>query len=170
MNINKMSKNAFNIANKLYDELGINYHDIEISVANHLDFIQKHKGWNDIIGGKRIIFWGGASLGGNLQMETPTGTWVLPHDLWEPDYIDIDVYLKNEEDLIRLVLNEIEHNRYELTSVNGNKALISKNCLWTATRNVLGMKNEDKWVELHDNAGHGYILDICAFKEAFNNK
>ena len=74
MNINKMSKNASNIANKLYDELGINYHDIEISVGNHLDFIQEHKGWNDIIGGKRILFWDGASLGGNLQMETPTGT------------------------------------------------------------------------------------------------
>ena len=165
-----MSKNARNIANKLYDEYGINYHDIETSVLNHLDFIQKHKGWNDIIGGKRIIFWGGASLGCNLQMETPTGTWVLPHDLWEPDYIDIDIYLKNEEDLIRLVLNEIENNRYELTKLNGNKALISKNGLWTAVRNVMGMKNEDKWVELHDNSGHGYILDICAFRDAFNNK
>ena len=170
MNKKKMSRKARNIANKIYDELGINYHDIEISVANHLDFIQKHQGWNDIIGGKRIIFLGGASLGGNLQMETQTGTWVLPPDLWEPDYIDIDIYLKNEEDLIRLVLHEIENNCYELTNVNGNKALISKNGLWTAVRNVLGMKNEDKWVELHDNSGHGFILDICAFKEAFNNK
>lgn len=170
MNINKMSKNASNIANKLYDKLGINYHDIEISVLNHLDFIQKHKGWNDIIDGRRILFWDGASLGGNLQMETPTGTWVLPHDLWEPHYIDLDIYLKNKEELIRLVLSDIENNRYELTKVNGNKALISKNCLWTAVRNVLGMKNSDKWVELYDNAGHGYILDICAFKEAFKNK
>ena len=170
MNIYKMSKKASNIANKLYDELGINYHDIEISVLNHLDFIQEHKGWNDIIGGKRILFWDGASLGGNLQMETPTGTWVLPNDLWEPDFVDIDLYLKLKEELVRLVLSDIENNRYELTKVCGNKALISKNCLWTAVRNVLGMKNADKWVELHDNSGHGYILDICAFQEAFNNK
>lgn len=166
----KMSKNASHIANKLFDELGINYHDIETSVANHIDFIQEHKGWNDIIGGKRIFFWDGASLGGNLQMETPTGTWVLPPEVWEPDFIDLDIYLKNKEELIRLVLSDIENNRYELTKVCGNKALISKNYLWTAVRNVLRMKNADKWVYLYDNAGHGYILDICAFKEAFNNK
>lgn len=170
MNINKMSKKGFNIADKLYDKLGISYHDIETSVENHLDFIQEHKGWNDIIGEKRILFWDGASLGGNLQMETPIGTWVLPPEVWEPDYIDLDCYLKNKEELIRIVLNDIGNSRYELTKVNGNKVLISKNFLWTAVRKVFGMKNADKWVELYDNAGHGYILDICAFKEAFKNK
>ena len=172
MNINKMSKNAFNIANKLYDEYGINYHDIETSVLNHLDFVQNKRMWHDIIGSKSVSFVT-MGIGEDMVMYVnggSSGIEVIPHDLWEPDYIDLDIYLKNEEDLIRLVLNEIEHNRYELTKVNGNKALISKNGLWTAVRNVIGIKNEDKWVELHDNAGHGYILDICSFKDAFNNK
>jgi len=165
----KMSKAASNIANKLYDEYGINYHDIEISVLNHLDFVQNKRMWHDIIGGKRVslITMG---IGENMAMYTDDETIPLPHDLWEPDFVDIDLYLKLKEELVRLVLREIENNRYELTKVKGNKALISNICLWTAVRQVWGRKNADKWVELYDNAGHGYILDICAFKEAFKNK
>lgn len=172
MNKNKMSKNASNIANKLYDEYGINYHDIEISVANHIDFVQNKRMWHDIIGGKRVSFIT-MGIGEDMVMYVDgglSGIECLPHYLWEPDYIDLDIYLKLKEELVRMVLHEIENNRYELTQVKGNKALISNNCLWTAVRQVLGMKNADKWVELYDNAGHGYILDICAFKEAFKNK
>lgn len=172
MNINKMSKNASNIANKLYDEYGINYHDIEISVQNHLDFVQKGHTWHDIIGGHcvSLVTMG---IGENMVMYIDGGSAgiePLPHDLWEPDFVDIDLHLKLKEELVRLVLREIENNRYELTKVKGFKALVSNINLWTAVRMVWGRKNADKWVELYDNAGHGYILDICAFKEAFKNK
>lgn len=169
MNINKMSKNASNIANKLYDEYGINYHDIEISVQNHLDFVQNGRTWHDIIGGKRVSFLT-KGIGEDMVMWCDDGTEALPRDLWEPDSVDIDLYLKLKEELVRLVLREIENNRYELTKVKGNKALVSNICLWTAVRQVWGRKNAEKWVELYDNAGRGYILDICAFKEAFKNK
>lgn len=169
MNINKMSKNASNIANKLYDEYGINYHDIEISVLNHLDFVQNGRTWHDIIGGKRVSFLT-KGIGEDMVMWCDDGTEALPRDLWEPDSVDIDLNLKLKEELVRLVLREIENNRYELTKVKGNKALVSSICLWTAVRQVWGRKNAEKWVELYDNAGRGYILDICAFKEAFKNK
>ena len=172
MNINKMSKNASNIANKLLDEYGINYHDIEISVANHLDFVQNKRMWHDIIGGKSVSFIT-MGIGEDMVMYVDggwSGMEYLPNDLWEPDHIDLDIYLKLKEELVRLILHEIENNRYELTKVKGNKALISKNFIWTTVRQVWGRKNADKWVELYDNAGHGYILDICAFKEAFKNK
>lgn len=172
MNINKMSKNARNIANKLYDEYGINYHDIEISVLNHIDFVQNKRMWHDILGGKRVSFVT-MGIGEDMAMYIDGGSEgiePLPHDLWEPDFVDIDLYLKLKCELVKLVLNEIENNRYELTKVGSNKALVSKVCLWTAVRQVMGRKNADKWVELYDNSGHGYILDICAFKEAFKNK
>ena len=172
MNINKMSKNAHNIANKLYDEYGINYHDIEISVLNHLDFVQNKRMWHDIIGGKRVSFVT-MGMGEDMVMYIDggcAGVEHLPHDLWEPDFVDIDLYLKLKEELVRLVLREINGWRYKLTKVRGDKALVSNICLWTAVRKVWGRKNDEKWVELYDNAGHGYILDICAFKEAFKNK
>lgn len=173
MNINKMSKTASNIANKLYDEYGINYHDIEISVLNHLDFVQNKRMWHDIIGSKRVglVTMG---IGEDMVMYIDggcAGVEHLPHDLWEPDSVDIDIYLNLKEKLVRLVLHEIENNRYELTKVNGNKALISTVCLWTAVRQVWGRKNAEKWVELYDNDGHGYIIDICGFmRDAFKNK
>lgn len=168
----KMSKTASNIANKLYDEYGINYHDIEISVLNHLDFVQNKRMWHDIIGGKPVSLVT-MGIGEDMAMYIDGGSGgiePLPHDLWEPDFVDIDLYLNLKCELVKLVLNEIENNRYELTKVMGNKALISNTCLWTAVRQVMGRKNADKWVELKDNAGRGYILDICAFKEAFKNK
>lgn len=173
MNINKMSKNARNIANKLYDEYGINYHDIEISVLNHIDFVQEKHMWHDIIGGKRVSFVT-MGIGEDMVMYVDGGSAgiePLPHDLWEPDSVDIDLHLKLKEELVRLVLREIENNRYWLSDVKGDKALISNGGIWTAIRRVLGRKNTEKWVELYDNAGHGYIIDICGFmREAFNNK
>lgn len=172
MNINNMSETAFNIANKLHDEYGINYHDIETSVLNHLDFVQNKRMWHDIIGGKRVSF---VTMGIDEDMVMyvdggSAGIEPLPHDLWEPDFVDIDLYLKMKEELVRMVLHEIENNRYELTKVSGNNALISKVCLWTAVRQVLGRKNDEKCVELYDNSGHGYILPVCAFADAFKNK
>ena len=169
MDTNNMSKESRELCNRLYDEYGINYHDIEISVLNHLDFVQNKRMWHDIIGGKRVSLVT-MGVGENMAMYTDDETIPLPHDIWEPDFVDLDLYLKLKEELVRLVLREIENNRYELTKVKGNKALISNICLWTAVRQVWGRKNAEKWVELYDNAGHGYILDICAFKEAFKNK
>lgn len=169
MNTDNMSKESLELCKKLYDEYGINYHDIEISVLNHLDFVQKGRTWHDIIGGRRVSFIT-MGLGTNMLMWCDDGTMPIPCDIWQPDEVDIDLYLKLKGDLVRLVVSEIGNNRYELTKVKGNKALISNISIWTAIRQVWGRKNEDKWVELYDNAGHGYILDICAFKEAFKNK
>ena len=172
MNTKKMSKNASNIANKLYDEYGINYHDIEISVVNHLDFVQNKRMWHDIIGGKRVGFVT-MGVGEDMVMYVDggsSGIEPLPHDLWEPDYVDLDLYLKLKLELIQLVDRDIKQNCYEVTKVMGNKALISKNCLWTMVRQGYGRKNADKWVELNDNSGHGYILPPNVFKEAFKNK
>ena len=169
MDNNNMSKESFKLCQKLYDEYGINYHDIEISVLNHLDFVQKGRTWHDVIGGRRVSFQT-LGLGKNLMMWCDDGTEAIPCDIWQSVHVDIDLHLKNKIDLVRLVVSEIENNRYELTKVKGLKALVSNVCLWTAIRQVWGRKNADKWVELYDNAGHGYILDICAFKEAFKNK
>lgn len=165
----KMSKKSHELCTRLYDEYGINYHDIEISALNHLDFVQMGRVWSDIIGGNRVSFVT-MGVGEDMVMWCDDGTEALPHDLWEPDFVDIDLYLKLKADLVRFVIGEIEHNRYGLTKVSGNKALISKGFLWTAVRQVLGRKNEEKWVELYDNSGHGYILPQNVFKEAFKNK
>ena len=172
MNNKKMSKTASNMANKLYDEYGINYHDIEISVLNHLDFVQNKRMWSDNIGGHCVSL---VTMGVGEDMVLyidggSAGIEPLPHDLWEPDFVDIDLYLKLKEEAVKLVLKEIDGGRYELTKVGGNKALISKVCVWTAVRQVWGRKNAEKWVELYDNAGRGYILPECSFKEAFKNK
>lgn len=169
MDTNNMSKESFKLCQKLYDEYGINYHDIEISALNHLDFVQKGRTWFDIIGGKRVSFLT-MGLGKDMVMWCDDGTEAIPYDIWQPDFVDIDLYLKLKSDLVRLVVSEIENNRYELTKVKGLKALVSNICLWTAIRQVWGRKNADKWVELYDNAGHGYILDHDAFMEAFKNK
>ena len=169
MDENNMSKKSFKLCQKLHDEYGINYHDIEISALNHLDFVSKGRTWHDIIGGRRVSFLT-MGIGTDMVMYCDDGTEAIPNDIWQPDFVDIDLYLKLKGDLVRLVVREIDNNRYELTKVKGNKALVSNICLWTAIREVWGKKNADKWVELYDNDGHGYILDHDAFKEAFKNK
>ena len=45
MDKNNMSKESFKICQKIHDEYGINYQDIEISVLNHLDLAEKRSGF-----------------------------------------------------------------------------------------------------------------------------
>lgn len=173
MNINKMSKNASNIANKLYDELGINYHDIEISVANHLDFFNEHRYWHDIIGGKRV--WLKVDeADGWLEIGGPAigGSWSLPREIWHPDWIDYNLYSKQKGDLVDMVSKDIRDGYFTLIKTGEfkhNRAIISTQCVWT----MMEKSNDEgeKWIELYDGTnGHGYILEAGSFKEAFKNK
>lgn len=173
MNINKMSKNASNIANKLYDELGINYHDIEISVANHLDFFNEHRYWDDIIGGKRV--WMKVDEGdGWLEIGGPAigGSWSLPREIWIPDWIDYNLYAKQKGDLVDIVSMDISYGYSTLLKTGvfkKNRQIISNHALWTMEEK--SNSEGEKWIELHDSTnGHGYILEAGSFKKAFKRK
>lgn len=173
MNINKMSENARNIANKLYDELGINYHDIEISVANHLDFFNEHRYWDDIIGGKRV--WMKVAEGdGWLEIGGPAigGSWSLPREIWHPDWIDYNLYEKMKGELVELVSYDVCHDDFttlDIGKFKKNHWAISKYALWTLMEN--SNSDGDMWVELYDNTnGRGYILLNGSFEEALGRK
>lgn len=166
MNINEMSKNAINIVNKLYDEYDINYHDIEISVLNHLDFVQDKHMWSDIINGQRVSFIT-MGIGTDMMLYVENDQIALPHDIWEPDYVDLDVYLNLKKNFAGFIVNEIANNHYSSTKIGGDKCLVSNKALYTVIR-----RNWDKdhqWVEAYDNSGHGYILPFESFKSEFKN-
>ena len=164
MNTNNMSKESFKLCQKLYDEFGINYHDIEISVLNHLDFVQNKRMWSDIVNGKRAFFIT-MGIGTDMMLYVENDQIALPHDIWEPEYVDLDIYLNLKKEFIRFLVNDISKGRYSRTKVDGDKCLVSNNGLYTVIR-----RNWDKdhqWVEAYDNSGHGYILPFESFKDEF---
>lgn len=159
-----MSKESLQLCQKLYDEYGINYHDIEISVLNHLDFVQNKRMWSDIVNGHRVSFIT-MGIGEDMMLYVDNNPIVLSHDIWEPDYVDLDIYLNLKKEFVSLLVNEIAAGRYSTTKVNGDKCLVSDNGLYTIIR-----RNWDKyhqWVEAYDNSGHGYILPFESFKDEF---
>lgn len=164
MDITSMTKESKNLCARLYDEYGINYHDIEISVLNHLDFVQEGLQWFDIIKGHRVSLVT-MGIGKDMMLYVDNNPIVLPHDIWEPECVDLDIYLSLKLEFVRFITNDIANGRYSRTKIDGDKFLVSNNGLYTVIR-----RNWDKdhqWVEVYDNSGHGYILPFESFNGEF---
>ena len=164
MDITSITKESKNLCARLYDEYGINYHDIEISVLNHLDFVQEGLQWFDIIKGHRVSLVT-MGIGKDMMLYVDDNPIVLPHDIWEPEYVDLDIYINLKLEFVRFITNDIANGRYSRTKIDGDKCLVSNNGLYTVIRR--DWDENHRWVEAYDNTGHGYILPFDSFHGEF---